>query len=167
MEDNNVEHSNEGFVKISGGQFHYQIFGEGEPMIVLHGGPGLDQRYLLPQISELAKANKVIFYDQRDSGKSLSPVFDPKKITLNQFIDDIETVRKNFGIKKFILVGHSFGGRLAIEYALAHPERVKVLILMHSAGVTYVANKDFLNTFKVKTKSISAKLAPLFSLEDF
>ena len=58
--------------------------GKGDPIIVLHGGPGLDQTYLLPQISRLAKNHQVIFYDQRGSGQSVSDMLDPSLMTLNK-----------------------------------------------------------------------------------
>ncbi len=63
--------SKSGHISVESGKLFYQRFGKGDPIIVVHGGPGLDQGYLLPQMLELAKDHEVIFYDQRGSGRSL------------------------------------------------------------------------------------------------
>ncbi|MDR1335170.1 MAG: alpha/beta hydrolase [Holosporaceae bacterium] len=59
-----------GYVNVERGRLFYEKFGSGEPIIIIHGGPGLDHSYLLPQMLELAKDHELIFYDQRGSGKS-------------------------------------------------------------------------------------------------
>jgi hypothetical protein len=79
------QNHDQGYVEVKDGKLFYQTFGFGEPIIVLHGGPGMDQGYLLPQMLELAKEHKVTFYDQRGSGKSLDTKIDEKTITINQF----------------------------------------------------------------------------------
>lgn len=59
----------EGFIKIKDVELYYMILGKGEPVVILHGGPGFDHDHMLP-MSEFAKDYKVIFYDQRATGNS-------------------------------------------------------------------------------------------------
>lgn len=86
----------------------YQKFGSGGiPFVVLHGGHGLDQTYLQPQMLELAKNHEIIFYEQRGSEKSLETNFTPAQINLEQFTKYLEELRKQLKLDKFILLGHS------------------------------------------------------------
>lgn len=117
-----------------------RILGEGKPLVVLHGGPGLSQDYLEPQLYELAKHNLVIFYDQRGCGASTGEI-NEESITLQNYVEDLENVRKAFGFEKISLLGHSWGGFLAMNYAIAHPEAIEKLILSNSVPATF---PDFL-----------------------
>ena len=96
--------SNSGYVAVENGKLFYQKFGSGDPIIVVHGGPGLDQGYLLPQMLELAKDHELIFYDQRGSGHSLEASIDPKYVTADQFAEDLEKLRSKLGLKKIVLI---------------------------------------------------------------
>ena len=60
----------EGLREINGTQLYTKVMGEGEPIVILHGGPGMDHTYFLPQMAELAETHKLIFFDQRVSGRS-------------------------------------------------------------------------------------------------
>lgn len=137
----------QGFIKVPGEELYYQQFGlpakEKLPIVVLHGGPGMDQSYLLPQMLELTKDREVIFYDQRSSGKSSTHPFDPGQITMKRFVDDLEAVRKHFGFQKMILLGHSWGGVLAAEYAINYPNHVAGLMLLDSVPMTLSGMKVF------------------------
>jgi proline iminopeptidase len=117
-----------GWLEANGATLYYRTFGAGEPIVVLHGGPGFDHRQFLPHIEVLASDHKVILFDQRGTGLSSGPV-DSASITIENFIDDIETVRKAFGIERMNLLGHSWGGVLAMYYAIHHPDRLRSLIL--------------------------------------
>ena len=119
-----------GYVQVDKAKLYYQRFGTGTPILVLHGGPGLDQSYLQPQMLELAKQHEVIFYDQRGSGKSLDTTMEATYFNLKQFTKDVEAVRQQLGIDKVIVLGHSFGGLLGMSYAITYPEHVSKLILV-------------------------------------
>ena len=125
--------SKEVFVDVKGAKLFCQVMGEGKgkPVIVIHGGPGLGQGYLLPQMAKLAEKHEVIFYDQRASGKSTGEI-NEDTMRLDTFVEDLDAVRQAFGLKKVTLLGHSWGGFLAMEYACDHPEAVDKLILMSS-----------------------------------
>lgn len=123
----------EGFKEVNGTRLYYRSKGSGEPIVVLHGGPGFDHQQFLPFIDGLADKYQVILYDQRGTGLSAGPV-DADSITIENFIEDIEGIRKAFQIEKLNLLGHSWGGILALHYAIRHPERLKSLILASTAA---------------------------------
>ncbi|MEK7729451.1 MAG: alpha/beta fold hydrolase [candidate division KSB1 bacterium] len=123
----------EGTKQINGVTLYYKIIGEGEPIVILHGGPGLDHSYFLPQMEKLAKNYKLIFFDQRASGRSSAPK-DSSGISLDHFIADIDGIRAAFGLEKMHLMAHSWGGLLAMQYALKHGDHLKSLILVGSVS---------------------------------
>ena len=128
----------EGFIALPQTELYYQTMGKGEPIIILHGGPGMDQSYLLPQMEILKQDHQLIFFDQRTCGKS-SFKMDSSLISMAQFVEDIEAVRQHFQLEKIHLMGHSWGGLLAMWYAKTHPDRLKSLLLVNSIG----ANKTY------------------------
>jgi proline iminopeptidase len=139
----------EGVLEINGTSLFYKTKGSGDPVVVLHGGPGFDHRQFLPFIWELAEHHKVILFDQRGTGLSSGPV-DAEAISIDTFIADIEVVREAFGIEKMNLLGHSWGGILAMHYGIRHPEKLRSLILCSTAAsvesfaemrATYEANR--------------------------
>ena len=101
-------------------------------MIVLHGGPDFDTSYLLPELDRLSDEFHLIYYDQRGRGRSADSV-KPEDVSLESEIADLDQVRAHFHLEKVILLGHSWGTVLALEYALRHPERVSHLVLMDPA----------------------------------
>ena len=123
----------EGHLDINGTSLFFKTMGSGQPIVVLHGGPGFDHRQFLPYIWELAEHHKVILFDQRGTGLSSGPV-DSTSISIETFIADIEGVRKAFDIEKMNLLGHSWGGILAMYYGIRHPENLKSLILCSTAA---------------------------------
>jgi proline iminopeptidase len=123
----------EGYLDINGALLFFKTMGSGEPIVVLHGGPGFDHRQFLPYIWELAERHKVILFDQRGTGLSSAPI-DSTSISIDSFIADIEGVREAFGIEKMNLLGHSWGGILAMYYGIHHPENLRSLILCSTAA---------------------------------
>lgn len=162
-----IEASQSDYIDVEKGKLFFQKFGTGEPIIVLHGGPGLDHNYLLPQMLELAKDHELIFYDQRGSGKSLETPFQPQYINIEQFSKDLNQLAASLGLKKFILMGHSWGGLLAMHYTINYPDNVSNLILVNSAPADYKGQQAFVNEFDKRTKQIKEKVKPLFNYEDF
>jgi proline iminopeptidase len=100
-----------------------------QSIIVLHGGAGLSMAYLRPDLEPLGTYATVIYYDQRGRGRS-SLTANPKHLTVAKHVDDLESVRKFFGLQRITLLGHSWGAGLAIEYALRYPRRVDRLIMV-------------------------------------
>ena len=109
--------------------------GRGRPFIVLHGGPDFDQGYLRPELDELAETYRLIYYDQRGRGESAENVR-PEDVTLASDLDDLDKVRRYFRLDAAVLLGHSWGTVLALEFALRHPTLVSHLVLMNPAPVS-------------------------------
>jgi proline iminopeptidase len=126
----------EGYVPVEGAALYYRDIGQGQPIIVLHGGPSFDHNYLLPDLDRLADAFRLIYYDQRGRGKSAWNI-QPTAVSLHSEMDDLEALRAHLSLDRAALLGHSWGGLLALEYALRHPERVSHLILLNTAPASY------------------------------
>jgi proline iminopeptidase len=119
-------------VPVGGAELFVREVGRGTPVIVLHGGPDFDHSYLLPELDRLSDTFRLIYYDQRGRGRSAAGVR-PQDVTLVSDIADLEKVRQHFKLDSVVLLGHSWGTVLALEYALRYPQRVSRLILMNPA----------------------------------
>jgi proline iminopeptidase len=121
-----VEH---GRVAVEGGQVAYRVFGTGSrALLCLHGGPGCPSSYL-DSIADLASDDlRVVFYDQLGCGASEAPD-DSSLWTIERFVREVEQVRSALDLGRIDLLGHSFGGMLAQEWALVHPAELRTLIL--------------------------------------
>jgi proline iminopeptidase len=87
-------------------------------------------------MDRLANSFRLIYYDQRGRGKSARNVH-PEDVTLASEVADVEALRQHFHLDSVALLGHSWGGLLALEYATRFPEHVSHLILMNTAPVSY------------------------------
>ncbi|MGA9594957.1 MAG: alpha/beta fold hydrolase [Acidimicrobiia bacterium] len=105
--------------------------GSGDPVMLVHGGPGIGHYYLKSMIEHLADRFTVYSYDQRASGRS--EVGDVGKITLGDSVADLDNLREALGLERFVLLGHSFGSIIALLYAARYPERVVSLALINPA----------------------------------
>lgn len=130
---------------VSGGNLFYQTFGQsGQPLLVIHGGPGLGCNYLLPQMSELGKFSFAIFYDQRGTGQSTSTA-DWQSNPFEVYCEDIDNLRKALGFEKISLLGHSYGGIFASMYALKFPQHVDKIIYVNSVPLSSADYLEFTN----------------------
>ena len=112
-------------------------------VLLLHGGPGATHEYLEACDSFLPAAGiEYYYYDQLGSGFSDQPD-DPSLWELDRFVDEVEQVRQALGLdrRNFVLYGQSWGGILAIEYALAHQEHLRGLVIsnMMASAPAYTA----------------------------
>lgn len=110
-------------------------------LLLLHGGPGATHDYFEAFDSFLPAAGvEYYYYDQLGSGRSDNPA-DPSMWDLSRFVDEVEQVRTALGLgpDNFVLLGHSWGGILAMEYALAHGQELKGLVIsnMMSSAPAY------------------------------
>jgi proline iminopeptidase len=103
--------------------------GSGDPIVVVHGGPVLDHGYMVEPLRPLADEYRLVFFDQRLSGRS-DGIVDSASVRLDTLVSDIEGIRVGLGLDRIHLLGHSWGGLLAAGYAVRHPERVSSLILV-------------------------------------
>jgi proline iminopeptidase len=143
----NLFPAQEGFVDSHGALIYYQAFGHGTPLLIVHGGPGASHDYFLPYLLPLMRTTRLIFIDERGSGKS-SKLSDPKEYTVANMVEDVETVRQTLGLGKISLLGHSYGGVLAEAYALKYQKNLSHLIL----GSTFASTKE-LNQALAKMKA--------------
>ena len=130
-----------GFTTTTSSPLYWVAYGPaGAPrLLLLHGGPGASHEYLLPQMLHLARAHDVVLYDQRGGGRSKSDDRDP--VTWRTQVDDLVAVIGELSVDPLVLVGYSWGGLLALLYAIesAHgrggpmPER---MLLIDPAPIT-------------------------------
>ena len=109
--------------------FYRKVGNAKNAVVFLHGGPGLgigDGGY---DMEPLAHDRVLLMYDQRGSGRS-EIVSDPRLLTVDYQVRDLEEFRKAFGLERMTIVGLSWGTGLAALYAAAHPERVERLLLV-------------------------------------
>lgn len=125
----------DGFIETDDGVIHYKKYGKGEPLLIINGGPGLDCEGFMPLAELLSDKYMTILFDQRGTGKSKLKMADSTTVTMHLMARDMETIRKYLKIKKWIVLGHSFGGFIAEYYAVYYPESIKAMILSSSGGI--------------------------------
>jgi len=127
----------------------------------VHGGPGASHDYFLPYLLPLARTNRVIFIDERGSGKS-EKLEDPKGYTVENMVEDVEAVRDHLGLGKISLLGHSYGGVLAQANAFKYQANLSHLILGSTFASTKALNKALA---RMKDQMPAADRARLDALE--
>jgi len=83
---------------------YYEIIGHGPPLMIVHGGPGASHDYFLPYLLPLARQNKLVFIDERGSGRS-QKLNEPSGYTVGNMVEDVEDVRRELGLGKISLLG--------------------------------------------------------------
>ena len=125
-------------------------------------GTDFDQSYLLPDMDRLSDSFHLIYYDQRGRGKSADHVR-PEDVTLASEIADLEKLRRYLHLDSVVLLGHSWGTDLALEYAVRYPERVSRLILMNPAPAS---SDDFKQSRKERLDKLGADTDRLKAVRD-
>ena len=151
----------EGFVDAHGVLIYYVAFGNGDPLVVLHGGPGASHDYFLPWLLPMARTHRLIFIDERGSGRS-QRLEDANLYTVEAMVEDIEDVRVALNLGKISLLGHSCGGVLAQAYALKYQQNLSHLILNSTFASTREMNEVLASE---KAQMPPAKLKRLNELE--
>ena len=125
-------------IEVGGGHWVWtKEVGNGETKVLLvHGGPGADHRYF-EGFEDFLPLNGIEFYyyDQLDSTNS-EKTNDPSLWTIERYTDEVEAVPRGLGLDQFYLLGHSWGGLLAIEYALKYRQHLKGLVILNMAAST-------------------------------
>jgi proline iminopeptidase len=120
-----------GYVSVPGARLFYRSVGSHDPIIVVNGGPGMDHSYLLPGMLGLARTHRLIFYDQRGTGRTEGDV-NASTISLDRYLADIDALRDSLELARPVLLGRSWGGFVAMRYAVKYPEQLRALILMNT-----------------------------------
>jgi proline iminopeptidase len=137
--DDDLQHSEHTGQELAVGDvtLYYEVHGvaSGMPLFVVNGGPGLDHSHLEVSAvwSELATRRPVVFYDQRGNGRS-SRLTEGQPCGLAEQLTDLDALRQHLGFEQTDLLGHSFGGYLAMAYTARYPQQVHKLILVGSVA---------------------------------
>lgn len=153
LSTSHVYQTQEGFVDANGVMIYYMIVGHGQPLLVVHGGPGASHDYFLPYLLPLARHNRLVFIDERGSGRS-QKLEDAAGYTVENMVEDVEAVRQALGLGKMSLLGHSYGGVLAQAYALKYQRNLSHLIL----GSTFCSTKALNEVFVRMKQNMSPEL---------
>jgi proline iminopeptidase len=121
---------------------YFQLYGAGDPIYLLSGGPGIDPDYLKGLTEQLATTHLVVVVHQRGTGMTIGP-FNEEDISIDLFCRDIHAIKGKLNHETFILLGHSWGGMLAMHYTTVFPEDLSKLLLISSGG----CNLTFYNYF--------------------
>jgi proline iminopeptidase len=139
----------------------YDMEGVGkETVVVIHGGPGLPHEYFHPILSNLTPYMRIVYFDRRVD--ILSQHSNTEVISLAEMADEIDELRKSLGLHRITVLGHSFGGSVALTYALRHPEHVKRLILVSTAATI----ENPADVEKRLVKALSSEELALYSSTD-
>lgn len=110
---------------------YVDVVGRGEPLVLMHGGPSADL-WTMNAFRPCANQFTLVLYDHRCNGRSTGvPV---STMTWENLTADADALRAFLGFERWSVLGHSFGGHVALEYALRYPERVSRLVLLDTAG---------------------------------
>jgi proline iminopeptidase len=150
----------EGFVDAHGALIYYEIIGQGAPLMIVHGGPGASHDYLMPYLLPLVRTNQIIFIDERGSGRS-EKLEDATQYTVENMVEDVESVRVALHLGKISLMGHSYGGVLAQAYAFKYQQNLTHLILGGTFYSTTEMNKVLAAEKQSMPKDALSKLQKL------
>jgi len=141
--------------------------GVGDAIVVVHGGPDFDQSYLSPELDRLRYTFRLVYYDQRGRGRSAKGV-SAADVTIASEVSDLDTVRRSLGLDRFVLLGHSWGGVIAMAYTVSHPRHVSALVLMNCAPPSADGAELFASAVSAdRTDEHKAALAALRDRPDF
>ncbi len=125
-------------MSIRGSELNVKVMGKGYPLVLMHGGPGADL-YTLMEFRRLADEFTLVFYDHRCNGRSRGEV---TTMTWENLTADAEALRQALGFDKWAVLGHSFGGHVALEYALRYPSSLSHLLLVDTGAESRWAQEN-------------------------
>jgi proline iminopeptidase len=121
-------------MSVRGISLFVKVIGHGHPLVLMHGGPGADHHSMLA-LRTCADHFTLVFYDHRCNGRSEGA--EVSSMTWENLTADAEALRQALGFDKWAVLGHSFGGMVALEYALRYPESLSHLLLLDTCGDTW------------------------------
>jgi pimeloyl-ACP methyl ester carboxylesterase len=133
-----LQNSVDGKITRDGIDLFYKVVGpaNADYVLVLSGGPGEDIHSMEGIADELGKKYRCIMWEQRGTGRSKLPRYDSSTINLNPYMEDIEALRTQLPIEKFVVVGNSWGMILGLAYAGTHPDAVRAVVTIGSGPIT-------------------------------
>lgn len=141
-----LQHPAGGYVLVNGVRLWTESEGQGAPLILIAGGPGLTHDYFHPYFSGLASRCRLIYYDALGRGKS-DQAANPAQYTFSRDVADLDGLRKALGLSRVSLFGHSYGALVALAYAFDHPETVARVAIANGmfSGKMWQDSDDDLN----------------------
>ncbi len=118
-------------MSIRGISLNVKVIGHGYPLVLMHGGPGADL-YTMMSFRPCADQFTLVFYDHRCNGRSEGAEI--TSMTMENLTADADALRQALGFEKWAVLGHSFGGMVALEYALRYPQNLSHLLLVDTGG---------------------------------
>lgn len=118
-------------ISIRGISLNVKIMGGGYPLVLMHGGPGADL-YTMMAFRPLSEDFTLVFYDHRCNGRSEGA--EVSSMNFENLTADADALRQALGFEKWAVLGHSFGGNVALEYALRYPRNLSHLLLVDTGG---------------------------------
>ncbi|HVN50058.1 MAG TPA: alpha/beta hydrolase [Acidimicrobiales bacterium] len=125
---------------INGTELFHEELGEGPAVLVLHGGPGFDHTYFRPAFDRLRADHRLIYLDHRHQGRSGRPPI--ATLTIEQSAEDAAALLDHLGVDRAVVAGHSYGGFVAQELALRHPDLIAGLFLISTTPGQLGATDD-------------------------
>ena len=126
-------------MSIRGISLNVEVIGHGDPLVLMHGGPGLDYQTMMP-LEPLTDQFTLVFYDHRCNGRSEGA--EVASMTMENLTADADALRVALGFDRWAVIGHSFGGNVALEYALRYPQNLSRLVLMNTGGDQWWVNHN-------------------------
>jgi proline iminopeptidase len=150
----------EQYVDANGVLIYTMTIGRGAPLVIVHGGPGASHDYFLPYLLPLARHHRLVFIDERGSGRS-EKLEDVKRYTVEAMADDLEAVRVALGLGTIDLLGHSYGGVLAQAYAFKYQANLSHLVLCSTFHSTKALNAAFVRMKEKMPKELRERIAAM------
>ncbi|MBM7619335.1 proline iminopeptidase [Bacillus tianshenii] len=146
------------YIKVDNTQIWTEKWGKGVPVILISGGPGCCN-YMEPVAEIIGDTSEVIMFDPRGCGRSL---FDGEGHDLETALKDLETIRTEYGVDKWVVIGHSWGADLGLAYVLRHSGSILGFISMCGTGIQN--DRDWKESYK-RNKAQIGELLPEFAYE--
>lgn len=140
------------FVTVNGKRLWYRVEGQGPPLILIPGGPGVSHKYLWPYFSVLSNEYRVIYFDAFGRGRSERASI-PSEYTFGRDVQDIEALRLALGLGKIAVYGQSYGGLVAQAYALEYPSSLTHLVLGNSFHGAEMWQKGLNDTWNMQLEN--------------
>jgi proline iminopeptidase len=122
-------------LRVDGATLFYREYGSGQPLVIVGGLAGASNDYLVPLAQEFGKRFRTILIDMRGTGGSTITRLDTSNVAPKRVAEDLEALRKHLQVQSWVVVGHAFGGSVALTYAALFPKSFRGLLLVGPTGI--------------------------------
>lgn len=146
-----------------GMDIHFQVFGQGTPLLIIGGGPGDNAGRYLGLCELLAKNARCVLVEQRGTGRSMPALLGSSTLSVALTLDDFEAIRRQLGLKQWSVLGFSYGGYLASAYARFFPASISSLVLLGSVGLNFDGLPQFMDNVSSRLCAADRDIAAYWS----